>query len=138
LYAEAKNEANGPSSQVYKYLNKVRTHAGIPTVQDAWTKWSTQSNQYKTKEGLRKIIHHEMLIELAFEGKRFWLLRRWKEADQELNQEISGWSIDQSTAVGYYRVHSIFKQKYPNKYYLWPIKESILNRNEKLTQNPGW
>lgn len=138
LYAEAKNEAGGPSSQVYKYLNLVRTHAGIPTVQESWNKWSTKPNQYKTKDGLRKIIHREMLIEFVFEGKRFWMLRRWKKADKYLNQNITGWNVDASSVENYYQKTIIFRQEFSMKNYLWPIAEAVLNRNPNLRQNPGW
>lgn len=138
LYAEAKNEADGPGAEVYKYLNLVRNHAGIPSVQDSWDNWSSNSGQYKTKNGLRKIIHREMLIEFAFEAKRFWFLRRWKEASEYLNQSITGWNVDESEVNNYYQPTFIFQQQFTEKDYLWPIAEDVLNRNLKLTQNPGW
>lgn len=137
-YAEAKNEADGPGPQVYKYLNLVRKHAGIPPVQEAWSKWSSNPNQYKTKRGLRKIIHRETLIELAFEGKTFWNIRRWKEADKYLNQSIYGWNISASKAKNYYQKTFIYRRHFNQKDYFWPLSESVLNRNNNLTQNPGW
>jgi hypothetical protein len=138
LYAEAKNEAHGPGPLVYKYLNMVRTHAGLPTVQNSWDNWSKSPNQYTTKAGLRKIIHREMLIEMAFEHKRFWMLRRWKEAKKYLNENITGWSVDQSKTALYYQPKVVFRQHFSRKDYFWPIKESVLNQNPHLTQNPGW
>lgn len=138
LYAEAKNEADGPGPEVYKYLNLVRNHAGIPSVQDSWENWSLNSEQYKNKDGLRKIIHQEMLIEFVFEAKRFWLLRRWKEASKYLNQSITGWNVDASDINNYYRPTFIFQQQFTERDYLWPLAESLLNRNLNLTQNPGW
>src|SRR5699024_11227814 len=57
--------SDGPGSVVYEYLNKVREHAGIPTVQESWDNYSTNPNQYKSKEGLREIIHRERLNELV-------------------------------------------------------------------------
>lgn len=138
LYAEAKNEANGPGPQVYKYLNKVRKHAGLLTVQESWTKWSKNPNQYKTKEGLRKIIHRETLIELAFEGKRYWELRRWKELLKLGNRPFRGWSRQFSKAKNYYHPRLLGKPELTLKDYFWPISESELNKNLNLTQNPGW
>lgn len=138
LYAEALNEVNGPGAEVYKYIDTIRARAGIPSVEDAWTNFSTHPGKYKTKDGMREIIHRERLIEMAFEGKRFWDLRRWKEALQELNQPITGWDLDQETAEGYYRERIIFNQTFATKDYLWPLNENVLLANNKLVQNPGW
>ena len=35
-YAEAMNEAYGPSQEVYDAINIVRERAGIPTVEESW------------------------------------------------------------------------------------------------------
>src|SRR5699024_4914153 len=138
LYAEALNEADGPSSNVYHYLNLVRTRAGLPSVQDAWTNYSKHPNKYKSKEGLREIIHRERLIELAFEAKRFWDLRRWKEALMELNNPILGWHVLREKTEAYYTPKVLFQQTFRTKNYLWPLKESTLIVNSNLVQNPGW
>src|SRR3546814_9792339 len=55
LYAESLNESQGPQSEVYKYLNLVRARAGLPSVESAWTSYSTQPEKYTTKNGLREI-----------------------------------------------------------------------------------
>ena len=93
LYAEALNEVNGPSEEVYSYLNKIRTRAGLPDVEVAWTIFSKYPDKYKTQAGLREIIQRERAIELVFEGQRFWDLRRWKTATTELNKPITGWDL---------------------------------------------
>lgn len=137
LYGEAKNEASGPGPQVYKYLNKVRRHAGLPTVQQSWSEWSTQPNQYKSKAGLRKIIHHERLITLAFEAQRFWDLRRWKDI-KLINQPIRGWSRNFAKASKYYTPKILYQPHFTLKDYFWPISEGELLANPMLSQNPGW
>src|SRR3546814_5521443 len=86
MYAEAMNVLNGPSQEVYNYINPVRERAGLLPVEVAWPQYSRQPDKITTREGMRSIIQHERLIELAFEGKRFWDLRRWKRAHIELNQ----------------------------------------------------
>src|SRR3546814_15601896 len=68
------------------YINPVRERAGLLPVEVAWPQYSRQPDKITTREGMRSIIQHERLIELAFEGKRFWDLRRWKRAHIELNQ----------------------------------------------------
>lgn len=137
-YAEALNEVSGPSPDVYRYLDAIRARAGIPTVEDAWTNYSKTPGEYKTKDGLRKIIHQERLIELAFEGRRFWDLRRWKEAEQLMNTPVRGWDIEQDDAVNYYRVQILYNLHFEKKDYFWPIQEKELIDNENLVQNPGW
>lgn len=138
LHAEALNEVQGPGADVYEYINLVRERAGIPTVQDAWSNFSTNPDKHKTKEGLREIIQQERLIELAFEGKRFWDLRRWKKAEELLNQPITGWDLEQEDAEGYYRERLIFDQRFSMRDYLWPLNENVLLSNTSVVQNPGW
>lgn len=139
LYAEALNEHAGPNEEVYEYLNKVRIRAGLPTVQDSWsTQYTTNTNKYSTQNGLREIIHRERSIELAFEGSRFWDLRRWKTATDELNSPVYGWNVAQETAASYYKPRLIFNQEFRLRDYFWPIKQYDLIVNQNLVQNPGW
>jgi hypothetical protein len=139
LYAEAINEATGNTQEACSYLNKIRARAGVPTVQDAWTRYSTNPLKYTTKAGLREIIKRERAIEMAFEGSRFWDLRRWKDATFELNQPVKGWTISGNTDDTYYQVRTIFQQRFiAPRDYLWPIRLSNLSINPNLVQNPGW
>lgn len=141
LYAEALNEASGPSEEVYKYLNLIRQRAGLPTIQNSWTNYSVTPGAYLTKEGLRNIIRNERNIELSFEGHRFWDLRRWKLAGTLLNGNVTGW--DRSGTADrpdlFYTPTTYFNMKFVvPRDYLWPIRESNLTVNENLVQNPGW
>lgn len=138
LYAEALNEAEGPGAEVYKYINFVRQRAGLPTVESAWTDYSINPEKYITVNGLRDIIHQERLIELVFEGQRFWDLRRWKLAANELNAPIKGWDGFQETVNNYYRPVVIFNQKFRTKDYFWPIRDANITVNRNLVQNLGW
>lgn len=139
LHAEAANEVYGPSEETFKYLNKVRERAGIPSVQESWTSFARTPSKFNNKDGLREIIHQERNVELAFEGHRFWDLRRWKKAAEELNKPIYGWDIEQESAENYYRAKLIYNQRFTApRDYLWPIKEHTLVVNPNLVQNPGW
>ncbi|MES2376066.1 MAG: RagB/SusD family nutrient uptake outer membrane protein [Bacteroidota bacterium] len=137
LYAETLNETNN-QGEALTWINKVRARAGVPTVQDAWTNFSTNPSKFTTQAGLRTIIHQERGIELSFEGQRFWDIRRWKEAIKELNGPVKGWDILQVDAANYYRPLVLFSQTYQQRDYLWPIKELDLIVNKNLVQNPGW
>ena len=138
LYAEALNEVHGPGAEVFNYLNLVRERAGIPDVEDSWTLYSNSPGKIASKEGMREIIQQERLIELAFEGQRYWDLRRWKKAGEELNKPIVGWDLIQEDAPSYYRPKVIFQQKFSTRDYFWPLPESELLSNKKMNQNPGW
>jgi starch-binding outer membrane protein, SusD/RagB family len=138
LYAEALNEFSGPGAEVYQYLNLVRARAGLKTVEESWTNYSIFPSKYKTKDGLRSIIQQERMIELAFEGKRFWDIRRWKKAPQLMNKSIQGWDIAQQDEALYYRVKTLFTQQFQLKDYFWPIREAELIINKNLVQTPGW
>lgn len=138
LYAEALNESNGPSQEVYDYIDKIRMRAGLPGMEESWSNFSKNPNKYTTKEGLREIIHQERSIEMIFEGQRFWDLRRWKEAPNDLNMPVTGWDVDQETAKAYYREKILFFQTFSLKDYFWPLRERDLIINKNLVQNPGW
>jgi hypothetical protein len=138
LYAEALNEMEGPSEKVYELLDMIRTRAGLPGVIEAWSNYSNNPDKPASKEGLRDIIHRERTVELAFEGQRYWDLKRWKKAVNELNRPITGWDIEQQTPQGYYRERVLHQQTFTTKDYLWPIAETELLANRNTVQNPGW
>ncbi|MDN5211356.1 RagB/SusD family nutrient uptake outer membrane protein [Fulvivirgaceae bacterium BMA12] len=139
LCAEALNEVSGPSGEVYGWMNKVRSRAGIPDVEEAWTNFSTNPARISNKDELRKIIHRERMIELVFEGHRFWDLRRWKRSVEFMNNKrIRGWTINSGSTAGFYNVRTIFQQSFDTKDYLWPIPLDNILSNPKLIQNPGW
>lgn len=137
--AEALNEVNGPTAEAYHWINLVRRRAGIPDVEESWSLPEVRTQgKHLTKEGFRDIIRHERLIEMAFEGTRYWDLLRWKRAETVLSQQIIGWDINQSETVPYYQTVLLFSQSFKKKSYLWPLKESSLIINKNLVQNPGW
>jgi starch-binding outer membrane protein, SusD/RagB family len=138
LYAEAKNEADGPNAESYKYINKIRNRAGLIDLEEAWTNFAKNPNYHTTKDGLREIIHQERQIELAFESHRLYDLRRWKKAIEVLNQPIKGWSVNQSTIDGYYKETTVFTPEFKSRNQLEPIKDKDLLTNMNLVQNPGW
>lgn len=138
LYAEALNESAGPGPEVYKYINLVRERAGLQSVEASWQTFSTNPSKYTSETGLRDIIRQERLIEFAFEGQRFWDLRRWKEAAKVLNNTITGWDINQTTTTAYYMPKKIFNQTFGVKDYFWPIADGNITVNRNLVQNLGW
>ena len=80
----------------------------------------------------------ERMVELAFEGHRFWDVRRWKEADKYFKQ-IKGMEITKD-ADGklHYEVKVINNRLWDDKMYLYPLPQSEIQKNPNLEQNPGW
>lgn len=137
MYAESLNEVSGPSDEVYTWIDMVRKRAGLGGVVESWSQFSKTPSKPLSKEGLRTIIQQEHMIEIVFEGKRFWNLLRWKLADRYLNMAIRGWDLEQDDD-NYYRVKTIFTPIFTSKNYFWPLSENSTIINPNLIQNPGW
>lgn len=138
LYAEALNESQeAPTAEVYEYVNRIRSRAGLDGVVESWAAHSKDPEKPSTKVGMREIIQQERMIELAFEGQRFWDLRRWKLAADYMNRPIRGWNIA-GPGLNFYNVTTLFVPTYTFKDYLWPISTNEIIANPNLVQNPGW
>ena len=141
LYAEALNEAEDTETNREKamvYIDKVRSRAGLKGVEESWTNYSRNPGKFQSQVGLREIIHQERLIELAFEGHRFWDLRRWKEAIDAYRTPIESWDLEQREPQFYYRKKVVMNQVFGLKDYFWPISNANLRVNPNLEQNIGW
>lgn len=134
-FAEAENEYNGPTGEVYQVLKNLRARAGIVPGNDG---------MYGLREGMtpdemREVIHNERRIELAFEEHRFWDIRRWKIAEQVYNAGLHGMNIIRSDADFVYDVVEVFKPVFSApKMYLYPIPYDEVVKNDNMRQNPGW
>lgn len=138
LYAEALNEAGGSEADVLFYLDEVRERAGLKGVVESWTNFSRSPEKFVSQVGRREIIQRERLIELAFEGQRFWDLRRWKTAMVEQSKPLTGWDNQQTANEFYYRTKVIFNQRFGLKDYFWPLHDNTVLVNDNLIQNLGW
>ena len=144
MQAEAWNEyLDQPDSRVYDPLDKVRERAGVLPVREAWGSYSNNPVKVTTKVGMRDIIHQEYGIEFAFEGHRYWDIRRWLTAHQTMNEKQYGWNVIGTTDQAFYNyetgpvvVYSSTKFIAPRAY-LDPFDaEEILSSG--MVQNPGW
>ncbi|MDR1223574.1 MAG: RagB/SusD family nutrient uptake outer membrane protein [Tannerella sp.] len=139
LYAEALNESlEAPNSEVYEYVDIVRERAGLKGVVESWRDHSNLPDKPLTRTGMRDIIRQERMIELCFEGRRFWDLRRWKLAHVYYNQPERGWNVSQTATEDYYQVIIFNQLEFSTKQYLWPVRENELRKNINLVQNPYW
>lgn len=139
LYAECLNEASGPAPEVFEYIDAVRERSGLDGVEASWSAHSNNPTKPSTKAGLREIIHRERTLELAFEGHRFWDLKRWFRAHEELGSKtMYGWSFLKSSPEAFYTVESYGNSEFAIKDYFWPISESDILANPNLDQAFGW
>ncbi|MBE9585810.1 RagB/SusD family nutrient uptake outer membrane protein [Mucilaginibacter sp. JRF] len=128
-YAEAINELNGPA-EAYAPVEQIRMRAGL--------------NPYQlpvglTKEQMRSAIQHERRIELAFEGHRFWDVRRWKLGNTQ-DVQLTGLEVKRTGAgalVGYNRVN-VRKHGFKPALYLWPLPSGEVAKSPLTLQNPGY
>lgn len=141
MYAEAFNELNGPGQPAYDYMNKVRATGGLKPIEQVWSDAAIvrTPGKHQTKEGFRDIIHRERLIELSFEGHRYFDILRWKEADRYFLAPVRGWNTTGVDPEQFYVLTTLQPRRWQSpRDYLMPIPIWDINRNPNLTQNPGW
>ena len=92
-----------------------------------------------TQEEMRDIIRNERRIELAFEEHRFWDIRRWKIAEDVMNEPVEGVEIMRQADGSFdYNYVNVRTSTFDERMYWYPIPRGEMNGNTKLTQNPGW
>ena len=133
-YAEACVETNDLDNAKI-YLNKVRTRAGIPTVEDSWKNVATLD-----QNKLRQIVRQERLIEFFLEKQNFWDLRRWKIAEEYYGTKVKGLNVNATTIENFAQVVTLdFERNFQSPMnYLMPIPIDELNKNENLVNKPGY
>lgn len=107
-------------------VNKVRKRTGVdmPDFSEGMSSsdfWSRYKN--------------ERMVELAFEGHRFWDVRRWKEGGFT---SIGRMLITKNSDDSFTYTRSIKALVWDDKMYFYPIPDSEIRKNPNLKQNPGW
>ena len=132
-YAEAANEAWGPNGKgdhgysAYDVIKALHDRAGV-------------GNDYLDsiagdKDKMRELIRNERRIEMCFENKRFWDMRRWK---LDLTQPTKGVEIKQDGSTLTYKVFDVETRNYRDHMYYGPIPETEVLKWSNLDQNKGW
>lgn len=80
---------------------------------------------------------NERMVELAFEGHRFWDVRRWKEADKYF-RSITEMKITRQTDGTFAYTRKEVARQWDDKMYFFPIPQADKLKNPNLGQNPGW
>lgn len=164
MYAEAKIEQNEIDQSVLNTINDVRARAykvGREQI-DSYPAVSTTD-----QTGLRRILRLERRMEFAWEGRRFWDLKRWRWFEKAfacdyygcltasdlkkkiVDQKLWFWPetpvIDEDGFADFKPmadkglIQMYVDRNFDPKTYLWPIpNEDILISDGALTQNPGY
>ncbi|MDR0939012.1 MAG: RagB/SusD family nutrient uptake outer membrane protein [Mediterranea sp.] len=90
-----------------------------------------------SNEDFWKKYQNERMVELAFEGHRFWDVRRWKEAAETFSA-IDEMKITRNADDTYTYTRQTVARQWNDKMYFFPIPQSELTKNPNLTQNAGW
>ncbi len=78
----------------------------------------------------------ERLVELAFEDHRFWDVRRWKiGASVFASVQGADLTLENGDII---LSRKVIERSWDDKYNLFPIPQTEIQKNPKLTQNPGW
>ena len=147
-YAEAANDAWGPKADptgvgftAYDVIKAIRTRAGLATNEVGMP--LAEGDVYLEecagdKAKMTNLIRNERRIELCFENKRFWDLRRWQ---MPLNETVKGVKIDRNELTGVltYNIIEVEERKYDSSYQWYgPIPKGELLKWSNLMQNKGW
>ena len=146
-WAEAENELNGPSNDVYDKIDEVRTRTGMPAI---------DRQKYNTADKLRELIHRERSVEFAGEGLRRADIVRWKDASGKMVAEtvLNGrlerriGTVDMNGSDAETRAtikpdasaeeKLIEERKFEPKNRYFPFAQSILDKNPNLVQVNGY
>jgi len=133
-YAEAYNESKGTDS-AYVVLKALRARGGIQAGSDGMYGLAIGMGQTQ----MRTAIQLERRLELAYEGFRFWDVRRWKIATTEENKAFHGMKVIHSGSAVTYNVFTIQPQhSFSPRMYLWPLPQQEIGKSKDLAQNPGY
>ena len=123
--------ASGLSMTAAQAVNVVRTRAKLANIAT-----DLSASQFAER------LENERFVELAFEGHRFYDLRRWKKAGDAKYRTIKTMQITKNADGTFnYNVQTDAQTRsyWDDKMYLFPIAQSeILKSGGALTQNPGW
>ena len=128
-YAEAKIELNELDASVYDAINEIRQRPDVnmPVITTG-----------KSQDELREIVRHERLVELAFEGLRFFDIRRWRIAEDVMPGKVYGMTYEET--IGNLKTVEVlaWENFFSERNYLWPVPQAERELNPGLGQNPNW
>ena len=120
--------ASGFTMTAESAINTVRKRAGLAGIAK-----DLSAADFKAQ------YEKERFVELAFEGHRFFDVRRWKEADKYFKTIYGVEIINNGDGTFTETKKVVQNRQWEDKMYLFPIPQSdILKSGGALDQNPGW
>lgn len=167
-YAEACAQL-GENKEALKYVNLIRSRAGINEYALNRTEEGTKDARNKGKiyvgdlehdqDLLLKVIYRERLIELSYESKHYFDVRRWGVADMAegdgwvyptwhkggeggdmigFNVNNEGSDAEKANSLNFYKRVKTQHRIFTKRMSLFPIPQEEVNRDKQIVQNEGW
>lgn len=167
-YAEACAQL-GENKEALKYVNLIRSRAGINEYALNRAEEGTKDARNKGKiyvgdlehnqELLLKVIYRERLIELSYESKHYFDVRRWGVADMAegdgwvyptwhkggeggdmigFNVNNEGSDAEKANSLNFYKRVKTQHRIFTKRMSLLPIPQEEVNRDKQIVQNEGW
>ena len=93
-------------------------------------------------DAFKKRLRNERRVELAFEGHRFWDIRRWMTGTSTTRIEgLSITAVKDESGEGYiysYEKKTVQERIWEERMNYYPIQDVELFKNHNLVQNEGW
>jgi len=124
-YAEALVEL-GETEEATIYINMIRNRAGMPDFAG----------------DIEEALRYERHLELAFEGVRWYDIRRWKVLEDKLTDAMGIDIVEiiengTTVEVTWEQILAEGRQVFERMYWV-PIPSNEMNKAPQLTQNPGY
>ncbi|EPR69542.1 putative nutrient binding outer membrane protein [Cyclobacterium qasimii M12-11B] len=116
IYAEAMNEANGPTDAAFEAVNKIRERAELPALEGL------------NQQAFREAVWREKWVELCFENKTWFDMVRLRKA----------WNVTTGEFEEYVGHQFTYGPTIKERELLFPIPTAEIRNNEKLSQNQGY
>ncbi len=115
-------------------FNRIRYRAGLPGLTD---------EELATEDSFEKVVERERCIEMFWEGRRYYDVRRWGIVEDLENEPLQGLNVNVSEWAGFYQptiiqYSTIRERVFKSKMMLLPLSLDEIRKVPTLDQNPGW
>lgn len=128
--------AKGEVGNALIYLNRIRERAGLQGL--------TESEVAASGMSITDWVRNERFIELWGEGHRYYDVRRWLLAPQQLKagarEGLNMLGAGKDPTFEAFNKRTVIKQpfQWDNRMYLWPIAWTEISNDPQLVQAPGY
>ncbi len=123
-------------AEMKRCFNLIRHRVGLPGITDA---------DAADQSRMRSLIERERLLEMMWEGRRYFDTRRNKKAVVYENEPVMGLDVSARTSEPekFYTIIRAQERNYLYKVFttrqtFWPIPKHEIDKNHKLDQMPGY